>query len=69
MVPPPQPQVIDPEPVMVTPRPRTEPATADEPAKTKTSRLLYVASPGIRNELAYGGHGLLVFDINLSDAH
>ena len=26
-------------------------------------RLLYVASPGIRNYLEYGGHGLLVFDI------
>ncbi|MCA9061827.1 MAG: VCBS repeat-containing protein [Planctomycetaceae bacterium] len=26
--------------------------------------LLYVASPGIRNYLEYGGHGLLVFDID-----
>ncbi len=26
-------------------------------------RLLYVATPGIRNYLDYGGHGLLVFDI------
>jgi hypothetical protein len=25
---------------------------------------LYVATPGIRNELQYGGHGLLVFDID-----
>jgi len=25
--------------------------------------LLYVATPGIRNELKYGGHGVLVFDI------
>lgn len=27
-------------------------------------RLLYVATPGIRNYLEYGGHGLLVFDID-----
>jgi hypothetical protein len=27
-------------------------------------RLLYVAVPGIRNYLEYGGHGLLVFDMN-----
>src|SRR4051794_26184114 len=31
---------------------------ADEPER----RLLYVATPGIRNYLEYGGHGLLVFD-------
>src|ERR1041385_8284734 len=27
-------------------------------------RLLYVAVPGIRDCLEYGGHGILVFDIN-----
>ena len=27
-------------------------------------RFLYVATPGIRNYLEYGGHGLLVFDID-----
>src|SRR6478672_1073803 len=27
-------------------------------------RYLYVAVPGIRNYLEYGGHGLLVFDID-----
>lgn len=27
-------------------------------------RLLYVASPGIRNYLEFGGHGILVFDID-----
>ena len=27
-------------------------------------RYLYVAVPGIRNDLQYGGHGVLVFDIN-----
>ena len=33
---------------------------ADEGA---ARRYLYVATPGIRNELKYGGHGVLVFDI------
>lgn len=33
--------------------------SADEPR-----RFLYVAEPGIRNYLEYGGHGLLVFDID-----
>ena len=28
------------------------------------SRLLYVATPGVRDYLEYGGHGILVFDIN-----
>ncbi len=27
-------------------------------------RLLYVAEPGIRNDLQYGGHGILVFEID-----
>ncbi len=27
-------------------------------------RLLYVAEPGIRNDLSYGGHGVLVFEID-----
>lgn len=31
---------------------------------TQNQRLLYVAAPGIRNNLEYGGHGVLVFDIN-----
>jgi hypothetical protein len=39
-------------------------ATADEPAANAPSRRLYVAEPGIRNYLEYGGHGLLVFDID-----
>ena len=34
----------------------------DEPEGVR--RLLYVAEPGIRNYLEYGGHGLLVFDID-----
>jgi len=29
-----------------------------------SKRYLYVAVPGIRNYLGYGGHGILVFDIN-----
>lgn len=29
-----------------------------------TGRYLYVAVPGIRDYLGYGGHGLLIFDIN-----
>jgi DNA-binding beta-propeller fold protein YncE len=29
-----------------------------------TKRYLYVATPGIRNYLEYGGHGLLVYDID-----
>ncbi|MCA9027957.1 MAG: hypothetical protein KDA86_22295 [Planctomycetaceae bacterium] len=37
----------------------------DTPAAER--RLLYVAAPGIRNYLEYGGHGLLVFDID--DGH
>lgn len=35
---------------------------SSSPAATK--RYLYVATPGIRNYLEYGGHGLLVFDID-----
>lgn len=38
-------------------------AWADEPER----RLLYVAVPGIRDYLQYGGHGLLVYDID--DGH
>lgn len=34
------------------------------PAAGRESRLLYVAVPGIRNYLEYGGHGLIVFDID-----
>src|SRR4051794_14464261 len=33
---------------------------ADEPVQ----RRLYVAEPGVRNYLEYGGHGLIVFDID-----
>jgi hypothetical protein len=43
---------------------------ADEAASPNTShirRLLYVAEPGVRDYLEYGGHGLLVFDID--DGH
>jgi len=37
-------------------------AAAEETSQQR--RLLYVAVPGIRNYLEYGGHGLLVFDID-----
>ncbi len=37
---------------------------ADE---NREHHFLYVATPGIRNELKYGGHGVLVFDID--DGH
>ena len=40
-----------------------EHASAQDSAKTPR-RFLYVAVPGIRNYLEYGGHGLLVFDID-----
>ncbi len=33
-------------------------------ASSKTGHFLYVATPGIRDYLGYGGHGLLVFDID-----
>ena len=33
-------------------------------ADTTTKRLLYVAVPGVRDYLQYGGHGLLVFNID-----
>ena len=38
-------------------------AAAPEPA-SGSERRLYVAVPGIRNYLEYGGHGLLVYDID-----
>jgi DNA-binding beta-propeller fold protein YncE len=41
-------------------------ALADEPVKGER-RLLYVACPGIRNYLEFGGAGILVFDID--DGH
>ena len=39
------------------------PAGAQDQA-TPLERRLYVAVPGIRNYLEYGGHGLLVYDID-----
>ncbi len=45
-----------------------QPVSKPNPNKLKTApaagRFLYVAVPGIRNYLGYGGHGLLVFDID-----
>ncbi len=42
------------------------PATLPYPPELDqaTQRYLYVATPGIRDYLGYGGHGILVFDIN-----
>ncbi|MGK0188541.1 MAG: hypothetical protein ACI9R3_004352 [Verrucomicrobiales bacterium] len=37
---------------------------AQSQTKLPDGRYLYVASPGVRNYLQYGGHGLLVFDID-----
>ncbi len=39
----------------------------DQESGSQLHRRLYVAVPGIRNYLEYGGHGLLVFDID--DGH
>ncbi len=39
-------------------------ADRDNPTSQDIKRYLYVAVPGIRDYLGYGGHGLLVFDIN-----
>lgn len=39
-------------------------AGSNKSAPPKTARYLYVAVPGIRDYLGYGGHGILVFDIN-----
>lgn len=38
--------------------------SAAESGGSAPKRLLYVAEPGIRNYLEYGGHGLLVYDID-----
>lgn len=40
------------------------PTLAAEPAESKERRLLYVAAPGIRNYLEFGGAGILVFDMD-----
>src|SRR5207253_325815 len=39
-------------------------ATAATNTQSVERRLLYVAEPGIRDYLEYGGHGVLVFDID-----
>lgn len=39
-------------------------ATKNTPDSNREQRLLYVATPGIRNYLDYGGHGIVVFDID-----
>src|SRR6266550_3684346 len=42
----------------------TQDLGAAENNKAAERKLLYVAEPGIRNYLEYGGHGVLVFDID-----
>jgi DNA-binding beta-propeller fold protein YncE len=51
----------------VKPPERAAAATVKATTKAKERRLLYAAAPGIRNYLEFGGHGLLVFDID--DGH
>src|SRR5438552_2483524 len=41
-----------------------KPPLHDVAASTNVKRYLYVAVPGIRDYLGYGGHGILVFDID-----
>jgi DNA-binding beta-propeller fold protein YncE len=48
----------------LAPIPLATNSTAGEPAAAGTTRRLYVSEPGIRNYLEYGGHGLLVYDID-----
>src|SRR5204862_5912231 len=36
----------------------------DGKTAAKEQHLLYVAVPGVRDDLKYGGHGILVFDID-----
>ncbi len=44
--------------------PKGETAAAKGAKTTASGRYLYVAVPGIRNYLGYGGHGILVFDMD-----
>ncbi len=39
-------------------------AQSNLPSSTELHRYLYVATPGVRDYLEYGGHGILVFDID-----
>jgi len=39
-------------------------STKNKPKTAEIKRYLYVAVPGIRDYLGYGGHGILVFDID-----
>ena len=39
-------------------------STKNKPETAEIKRYLYVAVPGIRDYLGYGGHGILVFDID-----
>lgn len=41
-----------------------QPLRTHEVTPAKTKKFLYVAVPGVRNYLEYGGHGILVYDID-----
>ncbi len=43
---------------------KAEPASSPAGSGDQIRRLLYVAVPGVRDYLEYGGHGVLVFDID-----
>ena len=45
----------------------SDPSLAAEQTGASERKLLYVATPGIRDYLEYGGHGILIYDIN--DGH
>ncbi|PSR56990.1 hypothetical protein AHMF7605_27635 [Adhaeribacter arboris] len=45
-------------------KPLPSPGAKSEKKAPATGRFLYVAVPGIRDYLGYGGHGILVFDID-----
>src|SRR5947208_979566 len=49
--------------VLMARLPLPTPVLAGEP-KGEEHHLLYVAAPGIRNDLEFGGAGLLVFDMD-----
>ena len=40
------------------------PAAAADSSQVGRQRFVYVATPGIRDDLKFGGHGVLVFDID-----
>ena len=47
-----------------TPLPRLDTTSKASAPAPEVKRYLYVATPGIRNYLGYGGHGIQVFDVD-----